>query len=59
MRDFLAAMPSGLAPEKVADLVFAAIADKRFYIFANDSIETLVRTRCRSLLEDGIPTLVR
>ncbi len=53
VREFLAA---GLAPERVADHVFNAIRDERFYILTHPETKDGIRTRMEDILEERNPT---
>jgi NAD(P)-dependent dehydrogenase (short-subunit alcohol dehydrogenase family) len=52
-REFLAA---GLAPEQVADHVFNAIRDEKFYILTHPETKDRVRARMEDILEERNPT---
>lgn len=46
-----------LAPEQVAEAVFAAIPTRRFYILTHPGVKTQVEKRMRSIVDDGAPDL--
>jgi NAD(P)-dependent dehydrogenase (short-subunit alcohol dehydrogenase family) len=50
-------LAAGLAPERVADRVFDAIRDERFYILTHPEFTPLVRTRMEDILEGRSPSL--
>ncbi len=52
-REFLA---TGLAPEQVADHVFNAIRDEKFYIMTHPETKDRVRARMEDILEERNPT---
>ncbi len=51
-RRFLA---DGMPPEEVAEMVFEAIRDERFYILTHPAIKTNVRMRMEDILEERTP----
>jgi len=53
VKGFLA---NGLPPTRVADLVFAAIRDERFYILTHPEWKPMIRTRMEDILEERSPT---
>ncbi len=53
MRQLLA---TGLSPEEIADQVFNAIKEERFYILADPRIKETVRSRMEGILEERNPT---
>ena len=53
VKGFLA---NGLPPARVADLVFAAIRDERFYILTHPEWKPMIRTRMEDILEERSPT---
>jgi len=53
IREFLA---TGLAPEQVADYVFNAIRDEKFYILTHPEWKGAIRTRMENILEERNPT---
>jgi len=46
----------GMAPAEVADHVFRAIAEDRFFILTHPELNDAIRTRIDRILNDGIPT---
>jgi NAD(P)-dependent dehydrogenase (short-subunit alcohol dehydrogenase family) len=50
-------LASGLPPERVAELVVAAIRDERFYVLTHPEFKGLVRQRMEDILEDRSPAL--
>jgi short-subunit dehydrogenase len=52
------AVQSGIAPEQVADAVFAAIENERFYILTHPETRAGVRLRMEDILQERLPTLV-
>lgn len=49
-------LASGLAPERVAELVFQAIRDERLYVLTHPDMKDLVRTRMEDVLAERNPT---
>jgi NAD(P)-dependent dehydrogenase (short-subunit alcohol dehydrogenase family) len=47
---------AGLTPEAVADHVFNAIRDERFYILTHPDMKEAIRTRMETILEERNPT---
>ena len=47
---------SGLAPSRVAELVFEAIRDERFYILTHPDFMPIVRDRMEGVLEQRNPS---
>ncbi len=47
---------SGIPPEKVADLVFKAIEEEKFYIFTHPGMKDLIRLRMDEILGEKTPT---
>lgn len=48
----------GMAPEKVAEIVFNAIKEKSFYIFANINQEkSIIRSRLEDILQERNPSI--
>lgn len=50
-------MASGMPPEQVAQIVFQAIAEEKFYIFTHPEIKTLVQMRMDDILAARPPVL--
>jgi NAD(P)-dependent dehydrogenase (short-subunit alcohol dehydrogenase family) len=50
-------LSQGLPPERVAQLVFEAIRDERFYVLTHPEWKGLIRSRLEDILEDRPPTL--
>jgi NAD(P)-dependent dehydrogenase (short-subunit alcohol dehydrogenase family) len=50
-------LQSGLAPAAVAEHVFAAVRDGRFYILTHPQWKPAIRTRLEDILEERPPTL--
>ncbi len=50
------AMAAGLAPEQVADVVFSAIRDEKFYILTHPELNDVIGTRMQDILEGRSPT---
>lgn len=51
------AIDNGMPPPQVADMVFSAIRDKKFYIFPNaEFAKPMIRTRMEDILQDRNPT---
>lgn len=53
---FRQAVAAGLTPEQVADQVFNAIRDERFYIITHPEFKDAVRTRMEEILDERDPT---
>jgi len=49
-------LASGLDPERVAELVVAAIREERFYVLTHPEWKALVRTRMEDILGDRVPS---
>jgi NAD(P)-dependent dehydrogenase (short-subunit alcohol dehydrogenase family) len=49
-------VPAGLSPVEVADAVFAAVRENRFYILTHPEGKEAVRTRMEDILLDRVPT---
>ena len=49
-------LATGLPPAEVADRVFAAIRDERFYILTHPEWKGMIRTRMEDILEERPPT---
>jgi short-subunit dehydrogenase len=54
-RDAQWANPAGMAPETVADKVFAAIQDEKFYILTHDEYDGVIRARMEAILSRSNP----
>ncbi|HYD70827.1 SDR family NAD(P)-dependent oxidoreductase [Azospirillum sp.] len=52
------AVEGGIAPEAVADAVFAAVAEDRFYILTHPDSHAGVKVRMDDILKDRKPTLL-
>lgn len=52
------AVEHGIEPAKVAEIVFQAIRDERFYILTHPSFKPLVKVRMDDILEERAPTFV-
>lgn len=50
-------LAAGSPPSMVADVVFEAIRNERFYIFPHPEWKENFRTRAETILEEGVPTL--
>jgi NAD(P)-dependent dehydrogenase (short-subunit alcohol dehydrogenase family) len=50
-------VPSGMPPEQVADAVFAAIREDRFYILTHPERKESVRLRMEDILQERNPTV--
>jgi len=51
-----AVFANGMAPIEVADNVFRAIAEDRFYILTHPELNGIIQRRMDRILNDGIPT---
>jgi NAD(P)-dependent dehydrogenase (short-subunit alcohol dehydrogenase family) len=49
---------AGLAPSQVADMVFGAIRQEKFYIFTHPTTKQLVQLRMEDILQERMPTNV-
>ncbi len=47
---------NGLSPHKIADMVFAAIREEKFYIITHPELKDMVRQRMEDILEERNPT---
>ncbi|MDG4549958.1 MAG: hypothetical protein P9F19_11120 [Candidatus Contendobacter sp.] len=52
------AVQQGIAPEQVAEAVFAAVEHERFYIFTHPESKTGVGVRKEDILRERPPTLL-
>ncbi|MDG4596472.1 MAG: SDR family NAD(P)-dependent oxidoreductase [Candidatus Contendobacter sp.] len=52
------AVQQGIAPEPVAEAVFAAVEDGRFYIFTHPETKAGVGVRMEDILRERLPTLL-
>jgi NAD(P)-dependent dehydrogenase (short-subunit alcohol dehydrogenase family) len=50
-------LASGLPPARVAELVFTAIRDERFYVLTHPEWKQMIRHRMEDILEERTPTL--
>jgi hypothetical protein len=58
MRDQVAQLlASGLDPAHVANLVFEAVRDEKFYVLPHQDFKAFVRTRMQDILDERVPTL--
>jgi hypothetical protein len=48
---------NGMAPEQVADLVFAAIREDKFYIFTHPEMKLLIQRRMENILNERNPAI--
>jgi len=53
------AFREGMPPQHVADLVFEAIREERFYILTHPELKGAIHTRMEDILQEGNPTLPR
>jgi NAD(P)-dependent dehydrogenase (short-subunit alcohol dehydrogenase family) len=53
---FRRAVAAGLTPQQVADQVFDAIRDEKFYIITHPEFKDAVRTRMQEILDERNPT---
>jgi NAD(P)-dependent dehydrogenase (short-subunit alcohol dehydrogenase family) len=56
IQQVLQALENGAPPEQVADSVFAAIKDEKFYILPHPEWKPAVRTRMGDILDERTPT---
>lgn len=49
---------TGMSPEQVADYVFNAIRDEKFYILTHPEWKDMVRIRMESILQERNPTII-
>jgi len=54
-RDLREATEKAMSPSKVANQVFDAIRDERFFIFTHDWLDQALETRTRNVLEGRVP----
>jgi hypothetical protein len=47
---------AGLAPSQVAEMVFDAIRQEKFYIFTHPTTKQLVQLRMEDVLQERMPT---
>jgi NAD(P)-dependent dehydrogenase (short-subunit alcohol dehydrogenase family) len=50
------AIKEGMSPQQVADIVFQAIRDEKFYIFTHPEMKPLVQLRMEDILQERNPT---
>jgi NAD(P)-dependent dehydrogenase (short-subunit alcohol dehydrogenase family) len=56
LRDYKRLLDNGMPPEKVADIVFAAIRDEKFYILPDaDVLQPAIQARMEDILEERNP----
>ena len=48
---------AGMSPETVADIVFRAIAEEKFFIFTHPEMKPMIRARVQDLLDERNPVL--
>ncbi len=59
MRQFMhQAVEAGMPPHQVADIVFQAIRDEKFYIFTHPEWKEAIRVRMEDILQERHPTYV-
>jgi short-subunit dehydrogenase len=57
MESYRQGVDTGMQPEKVAEIVFDAIGNKKLYIFANNEmIKPMIRRRMENILQEQNPT---
>jgi hypothetical protein len=49
-------LAAGLPPATLAERVFEAVRDDRFYILTHPEMKALIRTRMEDILEERAPT---
>jgi len=49
------AVKTGLSPQRVAEIVFQAIVDEKFYILTDPDSKRLIQQRMANILEDRNP----
>jgi NAD(P)-dependent dehydrogenase (short-subunit alcohol dehydrogenase family) len=54
-RDLREATEKAISPSDVADRVFDAIRDERFFVFTHDWVEQALETRTRNVLDGRVP----
>ncbi|OGO23304.1 MAG: 3-oxoacyl-ACP reductase [Chloroflexi bacterium RBG_16_50_9] len=60
MQSYKQGFETGMLPEKVADIVFKAIREKKFYILPNaEFVKSLIRTRMEDILHERNPKISR
>ena len=55
--DFQKMIQNGMSPSKVADIVFRAISDERFYILTHPEMNSLIKERMEGILQNRHPML--
>jgi hypothetical protein len=50
------AIKEGMSPQQVADIVFQAIRDEKFYIFTHPEMKPLIQLRMEDILQERNPT---
>lgn len=50
------AIAAGMAPEKVADIVFDAIMEEKFYVLTDKNTKLLIQLRAEDMLQERNPT---
>jgi NAD(P)-dependent dehydrogenase (short-subunit alcohol dehydrogenase family) len=56
IQDLLRALEAGISSEEVADDVFEAIREEKFYILTHDEYDNRIKSRMQAILERGNPT---
>jgi len=56
MRAFRQVVQAGMPPSQVADIVFDAIRQEKFYIFTTPTTNQLVQLRMEAILQERMPT---
>ncbi len=52
------AMEAGMPPHQVADIVFQAIRDEKFYILTHPELKEAIRVRMEDILQERHPTFI-
>jgi hypothetical protein len=52
------AVQTGMPPQQVADIVFQAIRDEKFYILTHPQWKEAIRVRVEDILQERNPRLV-
>jgi hypothetical protein len=52
------AIQAGMPPSQVADIVFKAIRDEKFYILTHPQWKEAIRSRMEDILQERNPTFV-
>jgi hypothetical protein len=55
-QELLRSVAAGISSEEVADNVFEAIREEKFYILTHDEYDNRIKSRMQAILERGNPS---